>query len=162
MQPMSCSVPNLPPAGAFRRFAAIFYDGLVLFAVLVFAHFPFQLLFGATATLPGSPWHPVYQAYLLGACFLYLGWCWTHGGQTLGMRAWRLALRERSGAAVSWKRALQRFLSAIVSWAALGLGFVWIFVDRERMAWHDRLSGTVVFRTDAPRKDTDQGHHHAN
>jgi uncharacterized RDD family membrane protein YckC len=31
-----------------------------------------------------------------------------------------------------------------VSLAALGLGYFWIWIDRERLAWHDRWSGTRV------------------
>jgi uncharacterized RDD family membrane protein YckC len=39
---------------------------------------------------------------------------------------------------------LLRFFAAILSWSAGGLGFLWILVDRDRMAWHDRLSKTEV------------------
>ncbi|MEJ1377571.1 MAG: RDD family protein, partial [Candidatus Sedimenticola sp. (ex Thyasira tokunagai)] len=31
---------------------------------------------------------------------------------------------------------------AIISWLALGLGFLWLLVDRKNRTWHDRLSGT--------------------
>jgi uncharacterized RDD family membrane protein YckC len=39
-----------------------------------------------------------------------------------------------------------RFLCAIPCWALLGLGYLWILVDRDRMAVHDRLSKTVIVR----------------
>jgi len=40
--------------------------------------------------------------------------------------------------------ALLRLAAACVSIAALGFGYWWIWVDRERLAWHDRWSGTTV------------------
>jgi hypothetical protein len=30
----------------------------------------------------------------------------------------------------------------MLSWSALGLGYWWILVDEEKLAWHDRLSAT--------------------
>ena len=36
------------------------------------------------------------------------------------------------------------FCAAALSWACLGLGFVWILFDRRKLAWHDRLSNSVV------------------
>ncbi len=98
---------------------------------------------GGRAVAPGSGW---YQAYLVALSFLYFGWFWTHGGQTVGMRAWRLRLRVRGDGAdpVLWRQALARFLAAGLSWAALGLGFAWALWDRERLTWHDRVSGTVL------------------
>jgi uncharacterized RDD family membrane protein YckC len=32
----------------------------------------------------------------------------------------------------------------VVSVAALGLGYFWIWIDRDRLAWHGRWSGTKV------------------
>nr|VFK03465.1 MAG: Uncharacterized membrane protein YckC, RDD family [Candidatus Kentron sp. H]VFK04066.1 MAG: Uncharacterized membrane protein YckC, RDD family [Candidatus Kentron sp. H]VFK06492.1 MAG: Uncharacterized membrane protein YckC, RDD family [Candidatus Kentron sp. H] len=132
------------PVGLPRRLGAIAYDALVLFAILIFAHLPVQVLFGTTVISPGDTWHLAYQAYLLGVCFLYFGWCWTHGGQTLGMRTWRVYLGNQRGGRVSWRQSWIRFLCAILSWSVFGAGFLWALFDGERMAWHDRFSGTVL------------------
>ncbi|MBT8419718.1 MAG: RDD family protein [Gammaproteobacteria bacterium] len=132
------------PAGLLRRFGAMFYDGLILFAIIICAHLPLQVFLGTAVILPGDTWHTAYQGYLLGVCFLYFGWCWTHGGQTLGMRTWRIYLRNKGNGDLSWGQSLIRFLCAILSWSVFGAGFLWALVDRERMTWHDRLSGTVL------------------
>jgi uncharacterized RDD family membrane protein YckC len=58
------------------------------------------------------------------------------------MRAWKLRIVGADGRPPGWGRSLLRFAAGLVSWAALGLGFLWVLVDRERLAWHDRLSGT--------------------
>jgi uncharacterized RDD family membrane protein YckC len=43
---------------------------------------------------------------------------------------------------------LARFAAAGVSLAALGMGFLWVLVDRDRLAWHDRWSGTRLIVVD--------------
>jgi uncharacterized RDD family membrane protein YckC len=73
---------------------------------------------------------------------LFFTWFWVHGGQTLGMKAWRLRLVGPGGAAVGWRTALIRFAAGVLSALPAGLGLWWAALDRERRAWHDRLSGT--------------------
>lgn len=124
-----------------RRFAALFYDSLLLFSVLFFATLVLLLFTGGRAIPPHDP---LYSSYLIGVSFLYFGWSWTHGGQTLGMRAWRLRVADKNGGSLTWKLALVRFCCAILSWLPMGAGYLWITVDRRRLAWHDRLSGTTV------------------
>ena len=38
--------------------------------------------------------------------------------------------------------AIVRLGAAILSWLPLGLGFIWVLFDSDRLTWHDRLSGT--------------------
>jgi uncharacterized RDD family membrane protein YckC len=87
-----------------------------------------------------------FRAYLFGLCFLFYAWFWMHGGQTLGMRTWKLRVQRLDGGPVTLWQATLRFLCAIPCWALLGLGYLWILVDRDRMAVHDRLSKTVIVR----------------
>jgi uncharacterized RDD family membrane protein YckC len=125
--------------GLLRRLAAIFYDSLLLFSVLFFATFPTLLWTGGRAVAPANP---ALQAYLLGVAFLYFAWPWTRGGQTLGMRAWGLRVVQGNGASMTWAQAGLRFAGAVLSWGALGAGFLWVLVDKDGLAWHDRWSGT--------------------
>jgi len=140
---------SLPPLAApdiaavrllLRRLAAILYDALLLLAVLFFASLP-PILLGGGAISSGNPG---YQLYLLAIIFLYLGWHWTHGGQTLGMKSWRLKAVAAAGRPLDWQDSLLRFLAALFSVVAVGIGYLWILVDRDRLAWHDRLSGTKL------------------
>ena len=131
--------PGLQP-GIARRFAAICYDCLLLFAVL----------FAATALLlpfiDGDvvPANAVYSAYLVAITFGYFGGFWTHGGQTLGMRTWRLKVIRIDGDALRWSDALARFLAAMLSCLLLGTGFLWALIDRDRLMAHDRWSKTLL------------------
>jgi len=104
-------------------------------------------------TAPDRPLWLLYsfRTTLLLVSFLFFGWFWMRGGQTLGMRAWRLKVIADTGSAVTWSQALRRFVAAGLSWAALGLGYWWAMVDREKRAWHDTLSGTRVVVLPKPR-----------
>jgi uncharacterized RDD family membrane protein YckC len=135
--------PARRPPGLGRRLAACLYDGLVLFAVLMVAGGAWVALSGAAA--PPGDW--AFRAYLLAVSALFLGMLWRRG-ETLGMRAWKLRLEGADGRPPGWGRVLLRFAAAVVSWAALGLGFLWVLVDREKLAWHDRLSGTRLVLRD--------------
>jgi uncharacterized RDD family membrane protein YckC len=135
------------PVTLWRRLAAIVYDSFLIFGV-VFAATALLLPFtGGEAISAGTLW---YDAYLLTVCFLFFGWCWTHGGQTLGMRAWKIKVQQADGSAVSWTQALLRFVFAMISWLALGLGFLWALWDGEKRTWHDRWSGTLLVRLSDP------------
>lgn len=126
-----------------RRFAAMFYDTLLLAAVLFFAFIPFVALFGDLAK---QGYNPLSTLYMLAVALLYFGWQWTHGGQTLGMKTWKIRVVTLAGGPVSWREATVRFCVALLSWAALGLGFVWGLRDPDCLTWHDRASGTRVER----------------
>ena len=129
------------PIGLWRLFGCVVYDGLVLLALWMAGT---ALLLPFTGGEAVRPDQPLYPAYLIAIAIAYLGWFWTHGGQTLGMRAWRCRLVSLSSPAVDWTQALTRFLGAGVSWLALGAGFAWLLVDPDRRTWHDRLSGTAI------------------
>jgi uncharacterized RDD family membrane protein YckC len=66
------------------------------------------------------------------------------GGQTLGMRTWRIKLVRNDGGPITWTIALKRYAYAVVSLVCLGLGFLWVLYDRDKLAWHDRWSGTKL------------------
>lgn len=137
-------------AGLAPRLVAMIYDLLLLFAILMLAALPVVLLSGGVprGTIP----HLLYQLYLLAAIFLFFGWFWVHGGQTLGMRAWRLRVTREDGSALSWGDALLRFLAAVPALLCAGLGYLWILIDRDRLAWHDRISHTRVVRMPKPEQ----------
>ena len=129
-------------AGLLRRLLAIGYDGLLLFGLLFVAAIPLTWLSEAARSAPGV--RLGIQGYLLAVSAAFFTWFWVHGGQTLGMRAWRLRLVADDGGPVGWQRAAWRFLAAMLSLACLGMGFLWVLIDREGLAWHDRLSKTRV------------------
>lgn len=139
------STPSL-----LRRLAAIIYDSLLLCGVLFLASSPLPFV----NDVFGQMWwvRLITQIYLMSTCLLFFGWFWVHGGQTLGMRAWRLKVVQLDGSSLTWRLATIRFFSAILSWLALGLGFFWILLDKDKKAWHDRLSQTRLIVQPKPEQ----------
>jgi uncharacterized RDD family membrane protein YckC len=120
-----------------RRLLVILYDTLLLFAVLFMAAWLLLLLFGEEFAASRNP---LIYIYYVAISQLFFGWFWTHGGQTLGMRVWRVKVIGEVVEAVSWSQAVIRFGMAILSWLCLGAGFLWALFDDESRGWHDRAS----------------------
>ena len=132
----------LEAAGLARRLAALGYDLVLLGALLFFLTLAVFLARAARGERPpGMHW---LQTWVVAVAALFYCGFWTHGGQTLGMRAWRIRLVRRDGGPVGWGRALLRFFAAWASALPLGLGYWWSLVDRHRRTWHDALSRTTV------------------
>ena len=87
---------------------------------------------------------PAYQLLLLVVAALFFIASWLRGGQTLGMRAWRLRVERESGEALDTRAGILRFLGGLLSVATGGIGLLWLWVDRDELTWHDRLAGTRV------------------
>jgi len=158
---------QLPTAGFLRRLGALIYDVLLLMAVIVIAGFVALPFTGGEAPSPGNPF---YQTYLFVLSYVFFAWFWTRGGQTLGMRAWRLRVQNEDGSSISWSQSLLRFMAGVASvvlfgigfyltkhepmsrlyligiatWVVLGLSFCWTFVDKKRLAWQDHFSHCKV------------------
>ncbi len=135
------------PAGFWRRFAALLYDALLVVAllllftgaVMVFTHV------GLTAETVGA-WVYLYRAALLGIIAGYAILNWMRSGQTLGMRAWRLRAVDTDGKPLRFVRSAARFAFGVLAWLPAALGVLWMYVDPQRLALHDRLSGSRVVR----------------
>lgn len=140
----------IQPAPFIRRLGAAVYDFLLLLALWICAGFIAVLIHDGAAEPAGSR---AFQSVLLAISILFNSWFWTHGGQTLGMRAWRLQVRKEDGGTVSWPRAGLRFLFAIPAWGLCGLGVFWAIPHPQNKTWQDLLSGTETVLLPAPRPD---------
>jgi len=137
--------------GFLRRLAALIYDLFLLIALLFLAT---ALLLPFTAGEAVSTQQTIiYRIYLTVISFFFYGWFWTHGGQTLGMRAWKIKVLTLDQKPISWNQALLRFATAIISWGFCGLGILWILIDKNRRSWHDHLSKTALF-FDSPKNNS--------
>lgn len=110
------------PAGLFRRLAALFYDALLTIALAFIVTFALLPLTDGEAILASTQGRTgnLYHALLLFLVFAYFGLCWTRGGQTLGMKAWRIRLCTENGRRVNWADAVVRFtIGATVAFLAI-------------------------------------------
>ncbi len=133
-----------PPGRAAlgRRLASAVYDLLLTVAIVMVATVPFLAVFGDATH--GWRRH-LLQAWLFAAAGTYYVWFWTRSGQTLPMKTWRIrVVRASDGGPLSAGRAMHRYALAILGAFALGMGFAWALVDRDRQFLHDRLAGTAL------------------
>ena len=131
--------PALAAATLARRLGSACYE-IVLLAAIVFA--AGWIFLTVEQLLPRAVARPLLQFYLLGVCAVYFIYCWTHGGQTLPMKTWRIRVVTRSGGALSLSCAALRYVLALASIALAGGGYWWALFDRDRQFLHDRLAGT--------------------
>ncbi|MCU7845007.1 MAG: RDD family protein [Candidatus Thiodiazotropha sp. (ex Monitilora ramsayi)] len=125
--------------GFLRRLASIFYDLLLLLALMAVATAVITLPLG----LPSGGWFFLYQFFIFEIIpLVFFTGFWSWGGQTLGMRAWRMKLVREDGSQVAWNDALRRHIAALFSCLTFGLGFLWALIDRQGLTWHDHLSKT--------------------
>lgn len=140
---------ELPNSPLWRKFAALVYDYLVLAAI--------SMGYGALALMV--------QVHLLNKSFAegelgnlgpvgFLGWAlvifffysyfWQRGGQTLGMRAWRLKILTKNNEKPHWGHCLIRAIVAPIGLICGLLGYLWQLVDADKLTLHDRLSNTKI------------------
>ena len=132
--------PRRVPSVA-RRLASALYDLLLVVALVLIATFPFLAFFGDSTH--GWRRH-VLQGWVLAVAAAYFVGFWSHGGQTLPMKTWRIRLVREDGSKIGIARGIHRFVLALLGTLAVGLGFLWALWDRDRQFLHDRLSGTQL------------------
>jgi len=129
-----------PLAGLGRRLLSLSYEALLAAAVVLAGSLPFVIAAHGAGTIA----RPLFQLYLVALIGAYFTWQWRRGGRTLAMKTWRLKLVKRAGGALGWSDAVKRYLYALAGTLALGLGFLWALIDRDRLFLHDRLAGTKI------------------
>ena len=147
-----------PAALVGWRLLALAYDLFPALALWMLAAAAFTFAFyeaGHAARENIAPFSPL-QLVLWLLCWLLTGTyavlSWHRGGQTLGMRPWRLRVVDSNGGRPSLRALLLRYAVGTLSLLAGGLGFWWAWIDRDRLAWHDRASGTRMHRAPKPAK----------
>ena len=143
---------DFPRAGFRRRFGALMYDFMVAMAVYAVAHFIGFITIAVLSYL-NPTFCPdqqdiqacliksdVYSGYLIAVGCIFFVWFWTHGGQTLGMRAWRLKVQRMDGSSITLLQALLR-----LSTGFFGLGNLWLLSKKsEGMSLPDRMSASEI------------------
>jgi uncharacterized RDD family membrane protein YckC len=137
-------------AGIVLRLLSMLYESLVVLVLSLFAGFVYQVV-PADRVIGES--RRVFQLFLFLVLGVYFIACWTRGGRTLPMQTWGIRLIGKSGHSVGIARALLRYVLAWPSFALLGGGLLWAFVDRDHQFLHDRLAGTRIVLTKGPGPD---------
>ena len=149
------NIDDFPRAGFLRRLAAMVYDSLVATAVFMIAAIVFTLfaLLGFTLGWYGQEFTELtelstssvtykvfFTIWTVSWVIGFFMWFWVKGGQTIGMRAWRLRLYSTSEEPVTLLRLWVRLFTSL-----LGLGTLLCLFDRkQKLALQDRASQTEM------------------
>jgi len=133
-----------------RRLGAIAYDSLICLVLLIIATIIILLFNNMHSIAPGNLG---YTCYLVAIIFSYFCGSWLYGGQTIGMRAWGLKLRQHNNQPPTIWHACARFGFAIPSLLLGGLGLWWILIDKHQRSWHDYWSKTKIVHIKDPAKN---------
>ncbi|MGB1092903.1 MAG: RDD family protein [Oceanobacter sp.] len=133
---------NYPTASLLRRLAAMSYDGLVLIALYIVSGFVFVGIAAAfnNGEPPGAFPAAVNFSLMFCICFFYYSSSWRRGGQTIGMKAWRIKLVSDESNHVKLTQCMLRTGIGFFSLMLFGLGFWWMLLDKQQRTWHDIAS----------------------
>ena len=126
--------------GLPRRLGAILYDMLLLLAILLVASLPWVI----SGIHQGQAGYIFYVMFTYTLIPIYYTGFWACGGQTLGMKTWKIRVVDLGGNSIGWRVSLLRMVYAIVSTAAFGIGFIYAFFDKQNRTWHDILSKSLL------------------
>jgi uncharacterized RDD family membrane protein YckC len=119
-------IATLPRAGFWIRMLALLIDLILVGVALSWVHHGGRGMLLLLAT---------YGAIM-----------WKLKGTTVGGIVCDLKVVRIGGGPLDWGTAIVRALGCFLSLVIAGLGFIWIAVDHEHQAWHDKIAGTVVVR----------------
>ena len=121
-----------PRSGFWRRFGAVFIDGILLSIVTGIL---IEILKGAGGYAIGVIVAVSYYTYFEGG----------PRGQTLGKRALGIRVIDfDSGGSIGYSRAAIRYVTSILSALIIYIGYLWMLWDREKQCWHDKTANSVV------------------
>lgn len=96
-----------------RRLICLVYESVVLFGVVMVAGFAYAMLTSQRHALIGTIGLQLVLTLVLG---LYFVWFWTHGGQTVAMKTWRIRVVAADMGPLTLRRATARYV----------LGWLWL------------------------------------
>lgn len=170
------SGPAPTPAGMMIRLFCLVYDGLLLVAIWMIVTailVPFGTSPESASHKEISLVSPNFQHYVLfpalvAVTWLFYSYFWQRAGQTLGMQTWHLKLLRMDGSLPRWSNGITRCAATClfpvvcgmisqITWhsvPAIALSifsgflgnYLWMLWSPQKLAWHDQVSGTVVWK----------------
>lgn len=137
--PPTSPTPPTPPALASALTRATFLERAVAFGLDV-------LLIAVIHEGLEGTFFPRYSEMFFPMLMIYFIAFWTWKGTTVGGIVMKLRVIKTTGAPIEAADAIVRALAGVLSFAALGIGVLWILRDPEQQAWHDKAVGTWVVK----------------
>jgi uncharacterized RDD family membrane protein YckC len=145
---MNQTATQVTLASFWKRLFAWVYDLLGALGIFVLALVIGQLCIYLVSLLIDKDFNSLDKAfitdvlrgiYLFSCVQFYYVWCWVKGGQTVGMKTWRLQVYKASGELLSYKAA---YLRSFLSFA--GLSTLWSILDNENRGLQDIVVNSRV------------------
>lgn len=138
-QSLQAQYQNCPRANFLRRMGAYFYDLVAVAALLMLA-----CVFAILVVIIGTKFgllnissstdiadylanSGIFAAYLAIVIITFYAYFWCNGGQTIGMKAWRLRVQKSDGSNISFTQALIRMATS-----AFGIGNIAVLFENRR------------------------------
>ena len=134
-------------AGFLKRILALVYDSLLIAAIVLVLSLLLVLVNGGYSE--SGSFVSFIQFFILvftGPIFYSYFWI-VNKGQTTGMQAWRIKLVTTDETELNINKTMLRCLISTISFACLGLGYLWILYHKDDLSWSDILTKTKVIKT---------------
>ena len=158
------------PARLSRRLGALVYEALLLTALVFVVGFMLLPVVSGhvpdarVLALPSTFGRVILFCAEFSALAAYCVWFWSDGRRTLAQKTWSVRIVDVTGAPLTTKVALARYLAcwfgpalavaagltlrplglaAYAAWLTV-LNFLWAAIDREHRFLHDRIAGTRI------------------
>ncbi len=126
----------------FRRLASIFYDGVLVVAIVIITSLPFYSFNVEESFLLKL----TMQLYFYLIIQYFFVWFWVNSTATLGMKSWKIKIVDINGNNISYKKAIVRFNASILSLSIFGLGFLISLFRKDKKCLHDIISRTQLIK----------------
>lgn len=134
-------------AGFWIRVGASLIDTVLLIMIIA----PLLLAIYGKDYLMSSSWSQGIWDFLLNYIFPAIAVIafWVYKSATPGKMILNMKIVDAAtGGKLTAGQCLIRYLGYYVSAIPLGLGLIWVGIDKRKQGWHDKLAGTVVIKTE--------------
>jgi uncharacterized RDD family membrane protein YckC len=134
----------MKPAGFFKRIFSLMYDTLAVLGI-IFSFTLVLVLINGEISSENTINSFLQRAILILSGPLFYCYFWLKSeGQTLGMQAWKIRLVSEDGSDLSWSICIKRCVISFLTILPLGVGFAYMFFDKENRSLSDIYTGTRV------------------
>ena len=151
-KPVTPAQPKLAYAGFGRRAAAVVIDFTIVtivaspFAAIFLTFFMPDITPNFNTILNDTRLYAVLITLTTIIQAIYYGYFLSQqAGQTLGKRLMKIRVLKLDGTALSvWEAVLRNVIGYQLSNIILGVGFLWMFTNKNHRTWHDMVVDTIV------------------
>ena len=130
----------------WKHIAAFIYDLFPVIAIILLSSLLVLILRNGEMVPRHTLW---FDILIIIEIALYYIYSWKIGGQTLGMRAWKLKIISTDNTLrITWTQSVVRFITGVLSTLLLGTGLFWKYFSKKKLSWMDITSHSKTIMSD--------------